>query len=559
MRTNPAPGRPLPLPLPATSIPDGCRPWNMDEARRWTQALPPRWVPVRWRALYVCAAVVVAVLAAGALTLYAGLRPWGAALVAGQVVWIVARPEAVLLSAPGAVALTLVTPGVPWAVHLPVVACLAFVWVAACLRLAARRRQREVAGAAAGGVTAALPDSGTPLERGAFLAGLGLVLGAGGAVLLATADHWTLGEDRGAALAIGWLVVLLAVSVLASAALSRRRAAGLRRAGAVPVLRVLVRENADGDTEIFAADDVTALRPLFTVALMQVGRPDDETDEARDGEEEREAFFDRLAADEPGPVREAVLYGTPYDGGETVLVSAAEGTDEPPVVERSAGPVRPLSEVAVRRLAVAGERARAHGRRQKDLRKAVTETMTVVPVRRWRAGGVDWLASVFMAQWGLWVCWDWFADPDAGFWEPALIEVIGLLGAYRLAVKSGWRVTADRDGLWLNGLRGPRHIPWEDFRTAGRESFQLKLRWRDGSWSVSAPYWGRLHSRWGRPHPYDTLAAELTAMHADPLLRPTGESEARERGRPLWPLSAALAVVWTSVVVWLWVGAAGWR
>ncbi|GEC09458.1 hypothetical protein SSP24_71130 [Streptomyces spinoverrucosus] len=554
MRTNPAPGlpRPLPLPLPATSIPDGCRPWTLDLTSRWTQALPPRWVPVRWRALYVSGAVAVAVLAAGALTLYAGLWPWVAALVAGHVVWVVVRPEAVPFSAPVAVALILVTPGARWEVALPVVAGLAFGWVAACLRLAARRRQREAAVAAAGGLAAALPDRETPLKRGAFLAGLGLVLGAGGAVLLATADHWTVAGDRGAELSFGWLMVLLALSVLASAALARRRAAALRGAAPVPVLRVLVRENGDGDTEIFAADDVTARRPLFTVALMRVGRePDDETDE-----EELEKLFDRMAADEPGPLREAVLYGTPYDGAETVLVSAAEGTDEPPVVERSAGPVRPLPEAGVRRLAVDRERTRAHGRREQELRDSVAGAMTAVPVRRWRAGGVDWLASVFMAQWGLWVCWGWFAEADGGFWDPVLIEVLGVFGAYRLVVKSCWRLTADRTGLWLNGLRGPRHIPWDDFRTARRKSFQLKLRWRDDSWAVSAPYWGRVQRILGRPHPYDALAAELTAMHSDPLLRPTGESEARERGRPLCPLTAALAVAWTTAVIWVWAGAA---
>ncbi|MFI9612942.1 hypothetical protein ACIHCM_14935 [Streptomyces sp. NPDC052023] len=140
-----------------------------------------------------------------------------------------------------------------------------------------------------------------------------------------------------------------------------------------------------------------------------------------------------------------------------------------------------------------------------------------------------------------------------------LIELLGVLGVCRLVVKARWRLTADRDGLWLNGLRAPRHIPWDDPRSAHRESFQLKLRWRDGGWSVSAPYWDRVQRRWGRPHPYDALAGELTAMHADPGLRPTGASEARERGRPLWPWAAVLAVAWTTAVLWVWAGTVGWR
>ncbi|MCX5423243.1 hypothetical protein [Streptomyces sp. NBC_00078] len=45
----------------------------------------------------------------------------------------------------------------------------------------------------------------------------------------------------------------------------RRGAAALRREPAA-VLRVLVREGRYGVTEVFATDDVGALRPLFTVA-----------------------------------------------------------------------------------------------------------------------------------------------------------------------------------------------------------------------------------------------------------------------------------------------------
>jgi hypothetical protein len=50
-------------------------------------------------------------------------------------------------------------------------------------------------------------------------------------------------------------------------------------------------------------------------------------------------------------------------------------------------------------------------------------------------------------------------------------------------------------------------------------------------------------------HPYDALAAELSAMRTDPALRPTGESTAPERGRPLWPLTVVLALGWVLAVM----------
>ncbi len=116
-------------------------------------------------------------------------------------------------------------------------------------------------------------------------------------------------------------------------------------------------------------------------------------------------------------------------------------------------------------------------------------------------------------------------------------------------MKLAWRVTADRSGIWITGLRGPRHVPWDDLRFVRRRSLELKIDWQDGAWSVSAPRWGWLQRRRGLTHPYDALAAELTAMRLDADLRPTGESGETDRGRPLWPLAAVLAGVWVAALV----------
>ncbi|NUT25125.1 MAG: hypothetical protein HOV84_04180, partial [Streptomyces sp.] len=281
-----------PRSLPASAIPDGCLPWDGEQARRWIGALPPRWVPVRLRSAVVVAAVLGAGALAGVLALPGGvgLRGWVAACVALQLVWVVVRPEVVPVAAPALVVVVLTQgDGPAWAVRSAVVAGLAVLWVAAVLRLVARRRQREAARAAAGGVSGALPDDGAPLRRGKFLAWVGAVTLVVGAVLVVGPGGWELLDDRQAGPAVGWFVAGIGVTVLLSAALGRGRAAGLRREP-VPVLRVLMRVNKDIDTEVYAADDLEAVRPLFTVATSVLDEDEDEGDgegeKGSDGEDD---------------------------------------------------------------------------------------------------------------------------------------------------------------------------------------------------------------------------------------------------------------------------------
>ena len=266
-------------------------------------------------------------------------------------------------------------------------------------------------------------------------------------------------------------------------------------------------------------------------------------------DEELERLLDAVNDDTPGPVREAVLYGTPFDGAEVAVVSADEDPEQPPLTEWSTGPVRPLSPSAgMRRVAKEKAREEQHRQLQEQARELVVDRPPV-PVRRWRAGWVDWLAAALLVLWGAWFCELWFSESGAPLWELGLLLLLGLYAAVRVPVKLAWRITADRSGLWVTGLRGPRHVPWEDIRSVRRQSFELKVRWRGDDWSVAAPRWAWFERRQGLVHPYDALAAELTAMRTDPALRPTGDSTAPERGRPLWPLAALLALVWAAVLV----------
>lgn len=564
MSTNP--GQPLPLPassLPASAIPDGCLPWDGEQTRRWVGALPPRWVLLRSRASVVLAVVLATGLLAGALAPFAGLRGWVAACLALQVVWVVVRPEVVPVTAPALVVVVLFQGvALPWAVSLAVV--LVLLWVTAVLRLVARARQREAARAAASGVTSALPIGDAPLRRGKFLAWVGVVPLVAGAVLVVTSGGWELAEDRQTAPAGGWFVVGLGVTVLASAALGRWRAAGLRREP-VPVLRVLMRVNTDVDAEVYAADDLEAVRPLFTVATSEFDDDDDDDDEHKgegEGEDEDEAedehddaeiqeLLDGLDTDEPGPLREAVLHGLPYDGAEVLLVIAATEPDEPAVVEWSTGPVRPFSEGAVRRRLAGEKRAVADEARQRAAAEDVAGRLRgqgAVGVRRWRAGWPDWLSVALGAVWvGV------LFAAESGLWRYVLGALVGLGVALMVPRQLAWTVTADREGLWFNGLRRTRHIAWDEVRIVECKGPELKIGSRRsifGEWSVDTLRWRRLERKVGLVHPYDRLAAEVTAMWRDPDARPTGTSDERRRGRPLWPLAVLIALGWTVLVLW---------
>ncbi|MGW3100942.1 hypothetical protein [Streptomyces sp. NPDC001100] len=569
-----------PLRLPASAIPDGAVSWRGEQVRRWTRALPPRRMSVRLRLVHVKLAVLCGWLAAAALLYYGGLPPYLAAVLPLQVIWVLWRPEIVRYSAAALFVAVVAYASWPphaswWVLGGVVLPALALSVPPAEYRSRASVRQREAALAASEGVTARLPDADRPVRRGGFLTCAGAFLVVPGAVLTALAPLAPHAEDQRAATMTGVHVVGLGLTVLLSGALGRRRARALREAPA-PVLRVLIRETTFGDAEVLAADDRAALRPLFRVALSDPDNRADRTatadrtgpageipedpqtlEDSEDPEDPEDidglldtlddALTDGPAARRSGPVREAVLYGTPYDGAEILVVSAPAKPGGAPRTQWSTGPVRPLSGAEVRRWLVrekrAAVRAARSDARHAELVAAVTaRSAEPVPVRHWRAGPVDWLAAFLMAQCAGWLYW---IATDESLWHRCLLILLGMRGATRIPVKLSWRITADRTGIWLNGLRRPRHIPWKDLRSARREGFDLKLRRRGGdTWVVAAPHSARLQRRRGLIHPYDALAAELSAMIADPALRPTGESGEEERGRPLWPYAALLAVVW---------------
>ncbi|NUS30237.1 MAG: hypothetical protein HOV92_39320 [Streptomyces sp.] len=544
MSTNPQP----PLPLPAHAIPDGCAPWSGEQARHWTRALPPRWVPSRPRTEAVMAVVLLGFGAALMLVAVTdgGVPPVAAAFMALQAVWLVSRPEVVRFTAPTAVVMAVALEP-SWPLFLACAVLAGLCARAAETRLAARKQQRAAALAAAGGVTAPVPHAELPVTRGKGLAWFGSTVLAAGVAVSVTSGVWDDVVDREGAATAGLYVAGLGLTVLLSAALGRRRAVALRREP-VPVLRVLVRENADVDAEVFAADDLGALRPLFTVSTLDLddeeqGETEGETEGEGDelDEEELNALLDRLDDDAPGPLREAVLYGTPYDGAEIVLLAADEDPDEPPVAEYSTGPVRPLSDRAVDRALVKEKRAAAEEGRSEAaaVRKPVT-------LGRWRAGWPDRLTATAVVLWAGQNLWG-----ETGVWRWGVGGVLALCGAWALTYWVGWRITADSAGLWFNGVRRPQHIAWDHIRIVRCKGTELRIDSRRATfseWKAFSLRWRWLERKLGFVHPYERVAAEITAMWKDPAARPTGEIDARERDRRLWPVTLTLLLAWTAAL-----------
>jgi hypothetical protein len=228
---------------------------------------------------------------------------WGtghAALAAAQMYWLVRLPELTLIAAPAIMTWLIWTE--PPAAYAAAVAALAYGWAAARHRIDVRRRQRLLAANAAQGVRLALPQPVPPLRRGAVRIGAG--------VALAVPAIWY--PPLGA----------VALTLAAEGTAAFYRAARLRR-GPVPVLRALAQEDEDGRLWVYAADDTAGRRPLFSCPVSPEADQDPES-EGTDGTS----------------LRRAVLFGAPYERAELLLLRADR--DDGPLVDRAAGPVRPV-------------------------------------------------------------------------------------------------------------------------------------------------------------------------------------------------------------------------
>ncbi|MGW3131005.1 hypothetical protein [Streptomyces sp. NPDC001123] len=547
-----------------------------------------------------------------------GMIQMGLAL--GLLFWLARLPELVLVAAPvlAAVVAWVELPGAGWVsrvANIAVIAALAFGWAAARARLAVRREQRRLAERSSGG-RHRLPEPVGPLVRGTVPLVAALILGAAAAgfttlglrgihededhaaravrvtgrvvghgdesLRLRTADarHITISsvypEDYGTGStvtvledgtwrrlaaepydAFGWQVLTLAaalpgLSLLTAGALARRRAGALRRSP-VPVLRVLERSVRDVGTWVYAADDTSGRTPLlecYCVPVLAGSVPPYGVD--------GEVVEDEEFLVEDARLREAVMFGAPYEGGELVFVTTDE--DANPLVIRTVAPVRlpqpdedPVPKDAAIRSASSD---RAESRLQDRMDRADSVAETIVPTglpMRWGPGAAARaLGLVFTVGAGAGV---WFFVRlllTEGFsWS--LVPLLGLLSLTGpAATLLNWRVTADSTGLWLARAWKVRHVSWERLRSVEyTDEGNIEIRLSDGTIrQLTVLGWPAGERRLRIRPSYLRMADQVTALRNHPELRPVEPSRPADHGRPLAPVLflllglTALAAMW---------------
>ncbi|GAB2892832.1 hypothetical protein [Streptomyces mayteni] len=363
--------------------------------------------------------------------------------------------------------------------------------------------------------------------------------------------------------AFGWQTLMLLFGVPGLAFLGngldgRVRAHALRGAP-LPTLRVLVAESHEnGRTVVYAVDDPALARPVLSFNSLAVpadgqdGNDGDEWGEESSSEERRaaaRAAMEDVAAilkgeDEVPPVREGVLYGVPRPGGELGLVAHAFGE---PMLELSTSPVRPAREENGDRGRSPQPRPRRSRRRAGvvDVSAAAEATAarlgpSAEPLS-WSAGAVSRGVGFFLlfAQLGM------VATVFSGGPGLSWVLLLGLpvfVGSCATALN--WRITADRQGLWVTGAWRVRHIPWERLTAVRHEGDDIRFgigRAPSIALSFTGAAW--LERRLGHLPRAVHAVEEIRALHRRPELRPERDSRPADHGMPIGPVVLGAIVI----------------
>ncbi|MFC9031537.1 hypothetical protein [Streptomyces arboris] len=363
--------------------------------------------------------------------------------------------------------------------------------------------------------------------------------------------------------AFDWELLAMAGSAAALAFFAngvdgRTRARRLRR-GPLPVLRVLVREgHEDGSTWVFAADDPEALRPILHFHSLASFEEDEEEEREVDESDLDEASVVDLTKvreilqgeEPPPPLREAVLYGVPYTGAEVAFVAGDEHDDTEVLVECSVTAVKP----AVPGLMERGAKRRSQTRERRNPQRPVEEIAasmapTAAP-RVWKAHSFSravGLGLLLVQGGGIWAMLD---DGPSWTWLWLLVGLPWLVSAVATALT--WRITADRDGLWVTGAWRVRRVQWDAITSVRHADDGIRVRMgKDSSVELSPTGWPWLERRMGR-EPYAVRTAdELRALHQSPELRPAEEAPTARQGTPVGPPLVAVSALWGAAVLLL--------
>lgn len=366
--------------------------------------------------------------------------------------------------------------------------------------------------------------------------------------------------------AFGWELLVLGglaggLAFFANGVDGRTRSVRLRR-GPLPVLKVLVREDhEDGRTWVFAADDPTTLRPILhfhSLAAFEE-EEEDETEGPEDVDGVAHAVdlttFQQIlkGEDPPPPLREAVLYGVPYAGAEVALAARPDEETPEVLVECSVTAVKP----AVPKLVRSRSKSPAGGRDRRSRRRPVEEiAASMAPsegLRVWKAHGFSrgvGLGLLVVQGGGLWallddgLSWSWS-------WLWLAVGLPWLTSAVATALT--WRITADRDGLWVTGAWRVRRVEWAAITAVRHSEDGIRIGTGKGFDNVelSPTGWAWLERRLGREPYAERAAEELRALQLSPELRPAEEAPTDRQGMPVGPPLVALSVLWGAAVLLL--------
>ncbi|WP_405452806.1 hypothetical protein [Streptomyces erythrochromogenes] len=338
--------------LPRASIPEGAvRFWDVDDARRWLGVrAPAAFAPVR--GAWLLGTLVILSLV---LTSWNGAQPAGLAagrpgyglvvLLAALPLWFRYLPAGVLAAAPvlaadAALAAARASGVAGRTGRALVLACCAWAFTGALLRLRARRRQRGLSLAAAGPARFALPS---PLPAAHRRRGVpGIVLGslccaAAAALLAGTQPHPDPYDLSGRPLLAGALLVV------GSAVLGRgsgsRLAARRLHARPQPALLVGVRRAASGHLWLVPDAVTRSAPPLIAYSsAAENSLTGQRLLLARSARDLRTLHHDVDPGSEP---IEAVLHGPVYEGAEVVVECAVYEGDIRLVPYVTAAPLLP--------------------------------------------------------------------------------------------------------------------------------------------------------------------------------------------------------------------------
>ncbi|MCH0539368.1 hypothetical protein I3F58_07295 [Streptomyces sp. MUM 203J] len=347
----------------------------------------------------------------------------------------------------------------------------------------------------------------------------------------------------------------------------RSRAERLRR-GPLPVLKVLVREGEDdGRVWVYAADDPTGARPLLHFHTLYASDGEEDEEEDADGEGDAREGLRRLGAilkgeEPPAPLREAVLYGVPYAGAELAFVAREDEDDAEVSVECSVTAVKPVVPKLLTGRAPRPERKvpgspsdgrPAHGRTtppQRPIQEIAAGMAPTAAPRVWSAHGMSRAVGLCLLAFQGGSIWGIVDDGLSWSWLLLPLTVPWLTKSVSTAL--GWRVTADRDGVWITGPWRVRHLPWDAVAAVWHKEDGIRIDPVKGERiGLSPTGWSWLERRLGRePHAQRT-ADELRALLYDQGLRPLEEAGPGQQGMPLGPVLVAVSVVWGTAVLLL--------